>query len=128
MSAEIPEHQPPQQEREKLHEALSVQELRELGHLCAVAMERDDLDAVAAEHEATTGLQNPNKHSEGLFVGEGDVPMSDSSVYRAVDARGVRDLAEAGVVRGAYTATEGSRANTSGHSTFWNNGKEGVSM
>jgi|GEM_PF-1974447 len=97
-------------------------ELLALGTKCLEAAQRDDLEAVAADHALMTGKDNPNAHSPGLFVGEGEVPMSADSVYRSVDVRAIHDLAESGVVRGAYTATGGERAQTSGHTTFWNDG------
>ena len=51
------------------------------------------------------------------------VQESSDSVYRQMDANGVNDLAESGIVRGAYTA--GKRSKTSGHTTYWNNGESG---
>src|SRR5690349_18503043 len=126
MSAEIPASSPSPERREHT-EPLTKEELRQLGHLVRVAMERDDLDEIVRQHEVETGVTNPNQHGKGLFIGQGDVPMDDASVYRSVDARAVHDLAESGVVRGAYTATEGTRANTSSHATFWNNGETGKS-
>lgn len=115
-------------ERAERSGRLNTEELRQLGHLCAQVMERDDLEEAAQHHIESTGVSNPNKHGKGLFVGEGDVPMLDENVYRSVDIRAIDDLIESGVVRGAYTATEGKRASTKGHSTYWNNGEAGKKM
>ncbi len=128
MSSEILPSQPSAPERAEHLRPLAVEDLQQLGHLCRIAMERDDLDQVALEHEQMTGKSNPNKLADGLFIGQGDVPMSADNVYRSADVRAIQDLAEAGAVRGAYTATEGTRANTSGHSTYWNKGKDGRNM
>lgn len=111
-------------ERRSAAELLSTEELRTLGHLCLVAMRRDDLDTVAEQHTEMTGVANPNKHGKGLFVGEGDVPMSSDNVYRQVHREAIEDMAEAGVVRGLYTATNGERAQTESHATYWNDGAD----
>ena len=127
MSAEHFTHQPSPETR-KGSERLSKEELQQLGHLCRIAMERDDLDQVALEHVEMTGVENPNQHGKGFFVGEGDVPMTSDNVYRQVHQAAIEDLAETGVVRGLYTATNGERAQTSSHATYWNNGKDGHKM
>ncbi|HWB39134.1 MAG TPA: hypothetical protein VG604_02715 [Candidatus Saccharimonadales bacterium] len=100
----------------------TADQLLGLGTKCLEASQRDDLEAVAAAHAEKTGKDNPNSHRTGFFTGEGELPMSADSVYRSVDVRGIEDLAESGVVRGAYTATDGERAQTSGHTTYWNPG------
>lgn len=115
----------PSPEQKRSSESLTSDELRHLGHLCRLAAERDDLDQVAQAHVEMTGVGNPNQHGKGFFVGEGDVPMSSDNVYRQVHAAAIEDLAEAGVVRGQYTATNGERAQTSSHATYWHNGEDG---
>lgn len=109
-------------------ERFTKEELARLGHLARLAIERDDLDAVVDAHIELTGKQNPNQHGKGFFVGEGDVPMSADNVYRQVHASAIEDLAETGVVRGQYTATNGEHAQTSSHATYWHDGKEGTNV
>lgn len=127
MTAEVPYDQRSSERNEHLR-PLTTEELRHLGHLTRIAMGRDDLDEMARQHVEMTGASNPNQHGKGLFIGKGDVPMSDENVYRSVDKRAIHDLAESGIVRGAFTATAGERASTSGHATYWNNGENGRAM
>lgn len=114
--------QPNPQEALRIHD----KELAHLGALVVEASLRDSLQSVAAEHAEMTGVENPNIHGKGLFIGKGEVPMSDESVYRSVQEPAVEDLAASGVVRGARTAGAG-QINTSGHATYWNNGEAGKS-
>lgn len=81
----------------------------------------------AQEQAAKTGVENPNRHSKGLFIGDpaDGVPMHENSAYRAVDIRAIVDLIDSGVVRGAYTATGGERSQTESHATHWSDGEEG---
>lgn len=123
MSMERPTFHPKPEVKEHLR-PLTEADRRQLGNLVRIAMERDDLDAAVATQVETTGVTNPNVLHQGLFIGEGELPMSEDKVYRSVDRRAIEDLAESGVVRGAFTATEGQRANTTGHSTHWNKGSE----
>lgn len=78
---------------------------------------------------ANTGVKNPNRHSQGFFIDADDpidgVPMHEQNAYRAVDVRAIVDLIDSGVVRGAYTATGGERAQTKSHATYWSDGEEG---
>lgn len=128
MSAETLPSQPSVPERAEHLRPLSTEALVQLGHVCRLAMERDDLDEVARQHEEITGTTNPNKLANGLFIGEGQVPMSNDNVYRSVDRRAIDDFVVRGLVAGAKTATNGERGNTSGHATFWNKGIEGKNM
>ncbi len=127
MSAEQPSPRK-SPERRRASELLTTEELRSLGHLCLIAMQRDDLDKAADEHTEMTGIASPNKHGKGLFIGEGDVPMSSDNVYRQVHRQAIEDMAEAGVVRGLYTATNGERAQTETHATYWNDGVDDRKM
>jgi hypothetical protein len=98
-------------------------ELAHLGALVVEAALRKDLTDVAQQHVEQTGKQHTNTHTRGLFVGRGEIPMSGDNIYRSVNEKGVVDLAQSGVVRGQYTATEGLRSNTNGHhATFWSDG------
>lgn len=108
------------------NEALRIHD-RELAHLGALIMEasrRSDLIVVEADHVEQTGVKNPNSYAPNqLRIGEQAVPESDHNVYRQVTESGVQDLAESGIVRGAYTA--GKKAKTSSHTTYWNRGETG---
>ena len=86
-----------------------------------------DLVVRAEEQAARTGVENPNSHSKGLFIGdpEDGVPMHENSAYRTVDIRAIVDLIDTGVVRGAYTATGGERSQTESHTAHWSDGEEG---
>lgn len=110
------------------NESLRIQD-KELAHLGALVIEaalRQDLEQVAAEHVERTGVENPNSHADNrLRVGQGAVAESSDGVYRQIDQNGILDLAESGIVRGAYTA--GKRSKTSGHTTYWTNGETGKS-
>lgn len=108
------------------NEALRIHD-KELAHLGALVMEaamRDDLGAAVEKHVQNTGVENPNVHGKGLFIGKGEVPMSNENVYRSVTEPAVEDLGASGVVRGARTAGM-TQVNTSGHTTYWNNGETG---
>ena len=112
--------QPDQNEVLRIHD----KEIAHLGALVTEAAMRQDLGVAAQLHAETTGVVSPNSFAPNILrVGEQVVPESDGNVYRQVDANGVEDLAESGVVRGAYTA--GKRAKTSGHTTYWNAGETG---
>lgn len=86
-----------------------------------------NLAACAEEQMTRTGVENPNSHSKGLFIGdpEDGVPMHENSAYRTVDIRAIVDLIDTGVVRGAYTATGGERSQTESHTAHWSDGEEG---
>lgn len=83
---------------------------------------------MAEGHVVVTGKQNPNAAGNGLFIGPGEVPMSGDSDYRNVDGRGIADLIDSGIVRGAFTATDGQRSSTEGHTVYWYKGEEGRKM
>lgn len=127
MSAENPFH-PPHVETRASHESLSRETLQEVATAFREAAVRSDLDEVIDAHVSATGKLNPNAAGEGFFVGLGELPMSGESDYRNVDERAIADLIDTGVVRGAFTATEGKRSNTEGHTVYWFRGEEGRKM
>lgn len=101
-------------------------EIQELSNDLRAARDKN-LVACAEEQTVRTGVENPNSHSKGLFIGdpEDGVPMHENSAYRTVDVRAIVDLIDSGVVRGAYTATGGERSQTESHTTHWSDGEEG---
>jgi len=101
-------------------------EIQELSNDLQATRDKD-LAACAEEQTAHTGVENPNSHSKGLFIGDpaDGVPMHENSAYRTVDVRAIVDLIDSGVVRGAYTATGGERSQTESHTTHWSDGEEG---
>ncbi len=112
---------------EQLHKPLSKEELLIIGGEVLLAMQRTDLQDVSKEHIEKTGKTNPNSVSPGMFIGKPDISITteDDKAYRSIDRRAIKDLAETGVVRGAYTATEGERANTKSNTTYWSAGSAG---
>lgn len=109
------------------NEALRIHD-KEIAHLGALVTEaalRDDLEeVVASEHVERPGVQNPNDFAPNrLRIGEQLIPESSENIYRMVTEDGVEDLAETGIVRGAFTA--GKRAKTTGHTAYWNKGEDG---
>src|SRR4051812_22720062 len=86
----------------------SDEQLYALGDLCLQAAVELDLESVTAAHIAMTGRDNPNEIAREFFVpGQAGPVMSADHAYRSVDVRAIEDLAESGIVRGAFTATNG---------------------
>jgi len=109
-----------------IDESERIHDIR-LAHLAALVVEasmRDDLVEVAKAHVARTRVENPNSYAPNrMRIGEQVVPENDESVYRQIREEGIDDLAESGIVRGAKSA--GKRANTEGHTVYWNSGETG---
>lgn len=124
--SEFEPHTPPQEAFAQQTEVLRIHD-KEIAHLGALVMDaamRPDLGTVAADHVERTGVSSPNSYAPNqLRIGEQVVPESSENVYRQVTQAGVEDLADSGVVRGAYSA--GKRAKTSSHTTYWNTGEDG---
>jgi len=113
---------------EALRQPIDRVELIELGHQVLESVATLDLDDAVRQEIDLSGVMNPNQISDGIFLSgiKGKVPMRDRHVYRSVDRRAVDDLIATGIVRGAYTATDGARSSTAGHSTFWSKGRSDV--
>lgn len=106
-----------------MEQRIHDKELAHLGALLVEASMRQDLAAVAEQHAAGTGVENPNTvGAEGFFVA-GEVPMLSENVYRQVHVAAVEDLASSGVVRNGATAAGKQHARW-GDRVFWNPGDE----
>src|SRR5574344_1084469 len=77
---------------------------------------------------ATERNGNPNQHGKGIFIGTGNLPMSDESVYRHVGPSAIVDLMINGFVRnkreaaGALDIPGKNGFGTEGAGVYWNDG------
>jgi len=118
----------PTPERKSHLEQLTREELTEIGGLVIAAANRPDLEKVVEEHIELTSQVHTNMHRPDPFhlqPRENAIAQEVGKSYRSVDARGIYDLVDSGVVRGARTATGGQRSSTTGHSTYWSDATEG---